>query len=79
MALAQGQKVSERRCLTEEMHRQQGLGARRDAPGYIGGIKGEGPWINVGENHLGPQLMNTLGRRDVGERRRDDFVARTNV
>ena len=79
MALAQRQQVPKRRCLTEEMYRQQGLGARRDAPGHVGRIQGEGPWINVGENHLGPQLMNALGRRNIGEGRRDDFVARTDV
>jgi len=79
VALAQGQQVPKRRCLTEEMYRQQGLGARRDAPGHVDRIEGEGPRINVGENHLGPQLMNALGRGNIGERRRDDLVARTDV
>ena len=76
---AQRRQIVEGGRLAKKVDRDDRLRPRGDAPGDLGRIERETARIDVGEDHAGADLMDALGRRDVGERRGDDLVARTDV
>ena len=69
-----------KRCrLSEQVDGENHLGSRGQAAARVGGIDGEISRIDVGKDDAGPQLMDALGRGDVGEGGGNDFIPRANA
>ena len=66
------------RSLAEQMDGDNRLCARRDFFRRFRRVEVERARVDVGENNLCAHLVNRLRRCYVSERRRDDFIARSN-
>jgi hypothetical protein len=75
----QRQQFPERCRLSKQMNGDDRSGAGRDLPRHVRRIEIEGARVDVGEHQRRAHLMNGLRRRDVGEWRGDDLIARAEV
>ena len=76
--LRQRQQLLHRRRLTKQMHRNDRFRAPGDSARHLFGIEVERARGDVGKYNPRPHLVNGFRRRNVSERRGDDFVARPN-
>ena len=60
---------------TEEMHRDDRLGPRRQPPRHLGGGQVEGGPVDIGEDRRRAAIDDAIRRRYPGEGRHDDLVA----
>ena len=79
MRFSQRVQRRQRRGLPEEMHGDDGPGARRDLSRHIDRINEERARINIRKDNLRAHLMDRFRRSDVGEGRGDDFVTRSDL
>ncbi len=76
---AERQQGVDLRGAAEEVHRQDGAGARRDRGGDRGGIQVQRDGIDVGEHRPRADAHDGLGGRDEGEGRGHHLVTRPDV